>query len=127
MSLRTPLGAVLGHGSAHHGVAHWWAQRVSAIALVPLTVWLLWSLARLPLADRASVGDWLAQGWHPILLALSVLVFAWHSLLGVQVVIEDYVHSPGVRLKLLLLSRFAHALLATGGVYAVLRVALTAA
>ena len=127
MSLRSPLGAALGHGSAGEGVGHWWSQRVSALALVPLTVWLLVALLRLPLADYAAVSIWMAAGWNPVLLVLTVLVACWHSLLGVQVVIEDYVHTPALKIGSLLASSGAHVLLAVGGVYAILRVALRSA
>ena len=127
MSLRSPLGVALGHGSAGDGVGHWWSQRVSALALVPLTIWLLVALLRLPLADYATVSIWMAGGWNPVLLSLTVTVACWHSLLGVQVVIEDYVHTPALKLALLLASSGAHLLLAASGVYAILRVALRGA
>lgn len=124
MSLRTPLGAVLGRGSARNGVHHWWVQRVTAVALLPLTLWLLVSLIQLPLTDHAAVISWIGQGWHPVLLSLLVLVMAWHSQLGVQVVIEDYVHHHLLKTLSLLSSSFLHVLVAAGGIYAVLRIAL---
>ena len=127
MSLRSPLGTVLGHGSAGDGVGHWWSQRVSALALVPLTIWLLVALLRLPLADYAAVSIWMAAGWNPVLLSLTVVVACWHSLLGVQVVIEDYVHTAWLKLALLLASQGAHLLLAVSGSFAILRVALRGA
>lgn len=123
MSLRTPLGVALGRGAARAGVHHWWVQRVTAVALVPLTLWLLFSLSRLPLADQAAVTDWIAAGWHPVLLCLTILVMAWHSVLGVQVVIEDYVHVKLTRTVTLLLVNFIHVVVAAAGIYAVLRVA----
>ncbi len=127
MSLRSPLGAALGHGTAGEGVGHWWSQRISALALVPLTLWLLVALLRLPLADHAAVSIWMSAGWNPVLLVLTVLFTCWHSLLGVQVVIEDYVHAPALKITSLLASSGAHVLLAAGGVYAILRVALRGA
>jgi succinate dehydrogenase / fumarate reductase membrane anchor subunit len=123
MSLRSPLGVVLGRGAAKSGVHHWWVQRVSAVALVPLTLWLLWSLAQLRLADHAAVSVWIAGGWHPVLLSLTVLTMCWHSLLGVQVVIEDYVHHHLTKTLTMLAVNFAHVLTAAAGVYAVLRIA----
>jgi succinate dehydrogenase / fumarate reductase membrane anchor subunit len=123
MSLRTPLGTVLGRGAARSGVHHWWVQRVTAVALVPLTLWLLFSLSRLPLADQATVTHWMAASWHPVLLCLTILVMAWHSALGVQVVIEDYVHGKLTRTVTLLLVDFIHVLAAAAGLYAVLHVA----
>ena len=122
-SLRSPLGSVLGRGSAKNGVQHWWAQRASAMALAPLALWLLCSLAALPLADHASVAHWIGGGWHPVLLVLLVAVGAWHSQLGLQVVIEDYVHGTP-KTALLLLSLYGHVMVAAAGIYAVLRIAL---
>jgi succinate dehydrogenase / fumarate reductase, membrane anchor subunit len=124
VSLRTPLGSALGHGAAKSGVHHWWMQRVTAVALVPLTVWFLCSLLRLPLADHAAVSLWMAAGWHPLWLALAVLAMAWHSQLGVQMVIEDYVHGRITKTLLLLAATFLHVVVAAAGVFAVLRLAL---
>ncbi len=124
MSLRTPLARALNRGSAHDGVHHWWVQRVTALALAPLCVWLAVSLLALPAADHAVVSAWLASGLHPILLALTVVLATWHGWLGLQVIIEDYVPRPASRTALLLLSSFVNVLLAAAGLYAVLQVAL---
>ena len=124
MSLRSALGTALGHGAAGAGVAHWWSQRVSALALVPLTLWLLGALVRLPLGDYAVMSLWFGYGWNPVLLGLTLLVGCWHSSLGIQVVIEDYVHAPGLKLAALLGSNGLHGLLAAGGLYAIVRAAL---
>jgi succinate dehydrogenase / fumarate reductase membrane anchor subunit len=107
-------------------VHHWWSQRISAIALVPLTLWLLCALLTLPLTDHVAVTQWIATGWHPLLLSLTVLVIAWHSELGVQVVIEDYVHGAAGKTVTLLLVKFAHWLAAAAAVYSVLRIAFRA-
>jgi succinate dehydrogenase / fumarate reductase, membrane anchor subunit len=124
MSLRTPLGRVLGLGAAKEGVQHWWLQRLTSIALVPLTIWFLVSLLALPAFDQATVRIWLSQGWTALLLCLLVLVASWHSQLGVRVVIEDYVHAAGGRTLLLVLVTFLHVFIAAAGLFAVLRVAL---
>lgn len=123
-SLRAPLTNVLGSGSAKNGVHHWWVQRVSAVALVPLALWLLCSLVSLPLTDYATVAHWIGSGWHPVFLVLLIAVAGWHGSLGVQVVIEDYVHGNASKTALLLASLFVHVLLVTAGIYAVLRIAL---
>ena len=126
-SLQSPLGVVRGLGSAKEGVGHWWSQRLSALALVPLASWLLIALLRLPLTDYAAVSIWMAAGWNPVLLSLTVAMACWHSLLGVQVVIEDYVHAPAWKLAALLANSGAQVLLGAGGLYAILRVALRSA
>ena len=97
MSLRSPLGRVLGLGAAKQGVHHWWAQRLTSIALLPLSVWFVVSLLALPALDHPTVVAWLRQGSTALLLILFLLVAVWHSQLGVRVVVEDYVHANGVR------------------------------
>jgi len=126
MSLRSPLARALNHGSAHDGVNHWWVQRVTAVALVPLVIWLLVSLLTLPAADYLTATAWIARGWNPVLLVLTLLAACWHSWLGVQVVIEDYVPARGLKTASLLLSTAVHVLLAASATYAVLRIALSA-
>jgi succinate dehydrogenase / fumarate reductase membrane anchor subunit len=123
VSLRSPLRSVLGAGSAKQGVHHWWQQRLTSVALVPLTVWFVVSLLALPALDHATVAAWERQSPTALLLVLLVVVAAWHSQLGVRVVVEDYVASPGARTVTLTVVSFAHALLAAAGVFAVLKVA----
>jgi succinate dehydrogenase / fumarate reductase, membrane anchor subunit len=123
MSLRSPLGRVLGLGAAKDGVHHWWMQRLSSIALVPLSVWFVVSVLALPAFDHAAVVAWMRESWSALLLILFVLLAAWHSQLGVRVIVEDYVHGAGTKTLTLVLVSFAHVLLAAAGVFAVLRVA----
>ena len=127
MSLRSPLGKVLGTGSAKEGVHHWWMQRLTSIALVPLTIWFVVSLLSLGSFEHVAVITWMAQSWTALLLILFVLTCAWHSQLGVRVVVEDYVHGAGVRTVTLVSVMFAHTLIGAAGVFAVLRVAFGAA
>jgi len=127
MSLRSPMRRVLGLGSAQSGVHHWWLQRLTSIALVPLTIWFLVSLLALPSLGYETVIAWMSQSWTALLLVLFVLVATWHSQLGVRVVVEDYVHGAGTRTLTLVIVTFAHALIAVAGVFAVLKVAFGAA
>jgi len=127
VSLRSPLGKVLGAGSAKQGVHHWWMQRLTSVALVPLSIWFVVSLLSLPSFDHATVVAWMGQSWTALLLILFVLTGAWHSQLGVRVVVEDYVHGAGARTVTLVSVTFAHTLIGAAGVFAVLRVAFGAA
>jgi succinate dehydrogenase / fumarate reductase membrane anchor subunit len=122
-SLRSPLGAVSGLGSAKGGVHHWWLQRLTSIALVPLTIWFTVSILSLPSMDHVTVIAWMAQSWTALLLILLVLVATYHSQLGVRVVVEDYVHTAGMKTLTLVIATFVHALLAVAGVFAILKVA----
>jgi succinate dehydrogenase / fumarate reductase, membrane anchor subunit len=124
MGLRTPLGRVLGHGAAHAGTEHWWSQRLSAVALLLLGAWFLVSMLLLPGFSRETVHEWVARPWNGVLMILLAASMAWHSSLGVQVVIEDYVHQPFIRLASLILSKFVHVLLAAIAVLAVVVIVL---
>ena len=123
MSLQSPLGRVLGLGSAKDGTGHWWAQRVSAVALIPLTLWFMFSLLSLPALDYATVRVWLSYPMSGFLALLSVAVLTYHSYLGTTEVIEDYVHSAGMKLLCLLSLQFVHVLVGGAGIFAILRVA----
>jgi succinate dehydrogenase / fumarate reductase membrane anchor subunit len=122
MTLRSPLGRVLGLGSAKDGTAHWWAQRVSAVALIPLTLWFLLSLWALPALDYVTVRTWLSFPLSGLLTVLLVAVTSYHSYLGTGVIVEDYVHAAGNKLLCLMLLRFLYVLLGGAGIFAVLRI-----
>jgi succinate dehydrogenase / fumarate reductase, membrane anchor subunit len=123
VSLRTPLSKVIGRGSAGEGVGHWWVQRVTAVALLPLTVWFVIALLGQPLQSYDAMRGWLGQPWVAVFTILLVVTLAWHSKLGVQVVVEDYVHGKGSKTTLLLLSTFVHIGAAVAGVFAILALA----
>ena len=126
MSLRAPLGRVLGLGTARDGTDHWWGQRVSGVALVLLGLWFVVALAMLPSLGYTDVIEFIGRPINTVLLALLCLTVAYHSNLGVQVVIEDYVHGHGLKIVFLVLSRFVHILVAVISIYAILRIGLGA-
>src|SRR5258707_9368107 len=103
--MRSSLGRAIGLGSAKEGVGHWWRQRVSALALVPLTLWLVISVIGLIGADHAAFVAWVRSPMPAVLLILLLVATFYHTALGLQVVIEDYVHGEAMRLSALLLMR----------------------
>jgi succinate dehydrogenase / fumarate reductase membrane anchor subunit len=123
MSLRSPLGRVLGTGSAKDGTGSWWAERVSSVALIPLTLWFFFSLLLLPSLDYGTVKSWLAVPFSSFLAVLSIAVLTYHSYLGTTVVIEDYVHSTGLKVLSLLTLRFLYVLCGGASIFAILHVA----
>jgi succinate dehydrogenase / fumarate reductase membrane anchor subunit len=120
---RTPMARVLGYGSAKVGTEHWWTQRVSSVAILILGIWFLIGLAQLPGYDHANVTEWLGSPVSAVLMLLLVVSIARHSDLGIQVVIEDYVHQPLLKVVSVVVSRFLHVLVAAASVFALLGVA----
>lgn len=123
MSLRSPIRRVTGLGAAKDGVSHWWAQRVSSVGLIVLTLWFVASLLRFADFGYDSVIAWMSGPLNSVLLILLVITAVYHSKLGVQVVIEDYVPHHGLKIASLLIVNFIHVALGALGVFAVLRVA----
>jgi succinate dehydrogenase / fumarate reductase membrane anchor subunit len=121
--LRTPFARAVGLGSAKEGVEHWWAQRVSSVALVLLGLWFVASLVALAGADRARVVAWLHEPLAAILLILTLAAVFYHSALGLQVVIEDYVATEWARIPAIIAARLLCLALAVAGIFAVLRIA----
>jgi succinate dehydrogenase / fumarate reductase, membrane anchor subunit len=126
MSLQSPLGKVLGLGSAKEGAAHWYAQRITAVALAVLGTWFVIALATMDGFELARVRSWLSSPLAVALLLLFVVTLAWHSILGLQVVIEDYIAEPGARVAALVAMKFVFVLAGAVGVIAVLRLAVGA-
>jgi succinate dehydrogenase / fumarate reductase membrane anchor subunit len=122
--MRSPLGRARGLGSAKEGVEHWWRQRLSAVALVPLSLWFVASLIGLAGADYAEFVEWLSAPLSATLMVLLLVATFYHALLGVQVVIEDYVHVEWQKLAALVVLRGIVALLGALSIFAVLRIAL---
>ena len=120
--LRTPLARARGLGSAREGVHHWWAQRLTAIALIPLVVWFAISLVMMSGADYGAVRAWIGSPFVMVLLILTIAVGLHHGQLGLQVVIEDYVHGDGSKLALIVAVRFVAVLFGLAAIVAVLRI-----
>jgi len=122
MSYRSPLGRARGLGSAREGTAHWWAQRLTAVALVPLTLWFVIGLVGLIGAEFAAVEEWISGPINATLLVLLIVATFHHAQLGLQVVIEDYVHHEGLKIAGIVLVKFAAILLGLAAVLAVLSI-----
>jgi succinate dehydrogenase / fumarate reductase membrane anchor subunit len=118
------LAQVPGAGTAEGGTQHWWAQRVTAVALLILGGWFLFSIMQLDSFAHSALLTWAGRPFNSVTLLLLSLTLAWHSALGVQVVIEDYVHGSSISVMSLLLNRFAHVFLAIAAVVAIVRIAL---
>lgn len=121
--MRSSLGRSAGLGSAREGVAQWWAERISAVALIPLTLWLAASLIKHSGSDYASVITWLQSPLVALLLVLLLISLFSHLALGLRVIIEDYIHS-GAKFAALLIVRFACFSLCVAGILATLRITL---
>ena len=106
-SLRTGLARIRGLGAAHSGVSHWWWQRLTALALIPLSIWFITSLVTaLLLPDVLKVSQWFSSPVNAVLMVSMLIALFLHAKLGVQVIIEDYVHQPVAKYVLLLLNTF---------------------
>jgi len=122
MSMRSPLGRVRGLGSAREGVDHWWAQRMTSLALIPLALWFVASLVTLTGADHATAREWIAAPVPAALLVLLIVAAFYHGALGFQVIIEDYVHHEGAKVAALIAVNGLSLLLGLAGVLSVLMV-----
>ncbi len=125
MSLRTPLADARGLGSARSGVHHWWVQRLTAIALIPLTIWFVWIGTGLLSADYETAREFVAAPLNGLLLAAFVISLFWHAQLGLQVVIEDYVHTRWLETGLQILVKFAAFLGVLASLLALIRIGFT--
>jgi succinate dehydrogenase / fumarate reductase membrane anchor subunit len=124
--MRSPLGRAIGLGSAKEGVDHWWRQRTTALALVPLTLWFVIAVIGLVGADHAVFVAWIKSPMPAVLLILLLVATFYHLALGLQVVIEDYIHGEATRLGTLIAMRCLCILFAVRGIVAVLKLAFGA-
>jgi len=123
-NMRTPLARAIGLGSAKEGVGAWWAERVSAVALVPLTLWFAASIIAHTGSDYAAFIVWLRTPPAAILMILLLITLFYHTALGLQVVIEDYVHSAA-KFAAVIAVRLGCCALVTAGAVATLRIAFS--
>lgn len=122
-TLRSHLGRARGLGSAHDGVHHWWAQRLTALALIPLGLWFVASVVCLAGADYAAITQWLSAPFTIGALSLTILAVFYHAVLGMQIVIEDYIHTKAVKMILLILLQFGGFALAAAAIVSLLMIA----
>ncbi|MDA3921542.1 MAG: succinate dehydrogenase, hydrophobic membrane anchor protein [Salinisphaera sp.] len=126
-SIRSSLAGARGLGSAKSGTGHFWAQRVSAIALVPLTLWFVACLASQFGASYSSVTNWLSSPFQASLLAIYLAAIFYHSQLGLQTIIEDYVHMEAAKIGALISLQLINILLAVSAIVSVLMILVGAA
>ena len=126
MNMRTPLATARGHGSAKSGVHHWYAQRASAVLLIVLTGWLIFAMIQLAGADHATAARFISQPFNAAFLILLLVTLLYHAMLGLQVVIEDYVHHPVLEVILHFATRAGAVFGMALGIIHVLKLALGA-
>ena len=121
---RTPLNQVRGLGSAKDGTHHWWAQRLTAVALIPLLLWFVAALISVADADYSVVVAWMQSPMVTVLMICTVIALFHHAQLGVQVVVEDYVHTEWLKFATIISVKLVSLVLALAGIVAVLKVSL---
>ena len=124
MNMRSPLSRARGLGSAKTGTDHWWAQRLTALALIPLVIWFVVSMIIVTGADHAVAVDFISSPINTVLLILLIVATFHHGQLGLQVVIEDYIHTKWLEVSLIIAVKGAAILLGVASVYAVIAIAL---
>jgi succinate dehydrogenase / fumarate reductase membrane anchor subunit len=126
MSLRTPLSKAVGLGAAGEGAGHWWMQRMTAVALLPLVIWFAFSVALIGEMNYEAITAWIASPIVAVLLILLIVAGFYHLQLGMKVIIEDYTHVEWMKLTGIILVDFACILLMVAGILSVLKIALGA-
>ena len=124
MKFRSPLSRAQGLGSAKHGFSHWWLQRISAIALIPLTIWFVFSMVCLSSSGYYEAIEWLSSPFNAAIMLLFTLTALFHGQTGLQTVIEDYIHSTWLNLTLLLSVKFASVVLAVLAIISIMKIVL---
>jgi succinate dehydrogenase / fumarate reductase membrane anchor subunit len=122
MNFRTPISKARGLGSAKQGFHHWWIQRVTAIALIPLTFWFGVAIVRVPGADYRTIVDWISSPWNTVLLISTIIAVFYHAILGIQVIVEDYVHAEWMKIAAILATKLFLIFYALAALYATFRI-----
>jgi len=121
MEMRSHLGRIRGLGSNNDGVGQWKLQRLTGVALVPLTIWFIYSAITLAGADLAQFKTWVGAHGNPVLLILLIYTMFQHAQLGIQEVVEDYIHTESTKLALIILVKFTAVIFGGYSIFAVLR------
>ena len=122
-SLQTPLHKVQGLGPSHSGTGHFWRQRVTAVALVPLGLWFTYAILGLIGTNEVAVLSFLSKPWNALLMAAFSTTLLYHMALGLQDIVDDYVHTPGMKIFALLTLRFVWVAATVTCIFALIRVA----
>jgi succinate dehydrogenase / fumarate reductase membrane anchor subunit len=122
-SAETPLHKVQGMGSSHSGTGHFWHERVTSVALIPLSLWFLYVMLGLSDTSEVTALQFLAHPWNAILMGAFVCFSLWHAYLGLQVVVDDYVHTAGMKIFLMLVIRFGVIAIGATSLFAIVRIA----
>lgn len=122
-SAETPLHKVRGLGAAHSGTGHFWHERVTSVALIPLSLWFLYVILGLSGTSEVTALQFLAHPWNAILMGAFVGFSLWHAYLGLQVVIDDYIHTAGAKIFLMLVVRFGVIAIGATSIFAIVRIA----
>jgi len=121
MDMRSPLGRIRGLGSSNDGVHHWWVERLSGLALVPLFLWFVFSAVTLVGADLATFTAWVGHHYNPVLLVLLIICMFHHGQLALQTIFEDYIHSESIRVAATIIVKFTAVLFGGCSAFAVIR------
>lgn len=124
--MRSPLSKAKGWGSAKSGTHHFWVQRLTALALIPLTLWFCFGLASLPGMDYAAFTAWLSSPFSAVMMIMTLIAVFYHYALGLQVIIEDYVSNHAIRTSAIIASHFVSFILAVTGIFSVIKISLGA-
>jgi succinate dehydrogenase / fumarate reductase membrane anchor subunit len=122
-SAQTPLHKVQGLGSSHSGTGHFWHERLTSVALIPLSLWFLYVMLGLSDTSEVTALQFLAHPWNAILMGAFVCFSLWHAYLGLQVVVDDYVHTAGMKIFLMLVIRFGVIAIGATSLFAIVRIA----